>query len=175
MPKRTHSNRRFRYLVAMSLDGFIADKKGGVAWLDAFHGADYGMAAFFREIDTMVMGRKTLEVAMKLGPWPRSKNRTIVLSSRTIRSLPPGVETSNDAAGLIKELRTSKGKDIWIMGGGITAQTFSKNGALDEINVSIMPLLLGSGIPLFGKSTHLKLIDSNTFANGVVQAIYQPA
>jgi len=174
MPKRALSNRRFRYLAAMSLDGFIADKKGGVAWLDAFHG-DYGMTAFFREIDTMVMGRKTLEVAMKLGPWPKSKNRTIVLSSRAIQSLPPGVEASKDAVGLIKELRSAKGKDIWIMGGGITAQTFLKNGALDEISVSIMPILLGSGITLFGKSTRLKLIDSKTFADGVVQATYQPS
>src|SRR5579864_5062199 len=137
MTQAKYSKRRFRYRLAMSLDGFIADQKGGVGWLDAIPDVDDGMTDFLSDIDTMIMGRKTLEDAMKLGPWPPSENRTIVLSSRSIRTLPPGVEVSNDAAELIKELRTSKGKDIWVMGGGITAQTFLKNEALDEITVSI--------------------------------------
>jgi dihydrofolate reductase len=174
MTKSTDQKRRFRYRAAMSLDGFIADQDGGVGWLNAIPDVEDGMTKFFTEIDTVVMGRKTLEDAMKL-PWPASENRTIVLSSGRIASLPPGVETSNDAAGLIKELRAAKGRDIWVMGGGITAQTFLNNGALDEITVSIMPVLLRAGIPLFRGSISLKLIESKPFSNGVVRATYEPA
>jgi dihydrofolate reductase len=172
----TQKPRRFRYYAAMSLDGFIADPNGGVAWLDAYDG-DYGLTSFRREIDTLVMGRKTFEVALSFGAWPREKTRTIVLSSRPMADLPKGVEVTSDVVALVKSLRASKGKDIWMMGGGITAQSFLQMGALDEVGLTIMPLLLGEGVPLFAASNTghaLKLIRSKSFANGVVEAVYQP-
>jgi dihydrofolate reductase len=173
----TQATRRFRYYAAMSLDGFIADPNGGVAWLDPYGDGDHGMATFWSEIDTLVMGRKTFEVALSFGPWPHEKTRTIVLSSRPMVDLPKGVEVASDVVTLVKSLRASKGKDIWMMGGGVTAQSFLQMDVLDEIGLSIIPLVLGEGIPLFAPSqtTHaLKLIKSKSFSNGMVQAIYEP-
>jgi dihydrofolate reductase len=165
---------RYVYYLAVSLDGFIAEPDGGVDWLNDFHG-EYGISDFFRSIDAMVMGRKTYEVALKLGGVPKSEARTIVLS-RKLKSAGKNAEVwRGTVTALAKDLAARKAKRVWVMGGGITASSFLDEGLLDEIEVTTMPIVLGEGIPMFGKlrrHSGFRLESLQKFDDGVVLRKY---
>lgn len=171
--------RKVTLRVAISLDGFIADLHGGVDWLDRFHAsnprADYGMTEFFRSIDAILMGRTTHDFALSHGrkSWGMD---TFVFT----RSKPPGKRDgveylSGDPAELIEKLRRKPGKDIWLFGGGDLARQLLDRRLVDEICLSVIPTLLGEGIPMFQKGypeTLLRLIDCNTYKSGLVHVRY---
>jgi dihydrofolate reductase len=142
--------RKVTFGVANSLDNYIARKDHAVDWLLWGKEAASVTTKFWKTIDTVVMGRKTYEVALKSGTasYPGVKNYVF---SRTMRESPDeAVEIiSEDAAGFVRKLKNQEGKGICVMGGGELAKSLFEANVIDEIGLNIHPVLLGSGIPLF--------------------------
>ncbi len=161
--------------LAVSLDGFIEGPKGEYDW--CFTDQDYGLAEFSKRIDALVMGRKTYEM-MKgydgASPWSHAK--TYVFSS----TLPvtPGIELLNgDLEEIIKQLKQQNGKDIWLFGGADLTTQFINLNLIDEYWLSIHPILLGAGKPLFQNIAgrkKLRLTDHKVYETGLVSLRYQP-
>ena len=169
----------FHAYIAMSLDGYAATPNGDVQWLEAFNVCDYGYEKFIASIDTIVIGRVTYEQSLAFGEWPYKGNRVIVQSSRPLANLPPDTELwEGTTAELVTYLRERpQGKDVWLIGGPRSIESFAELGAVDVYDVFVMPVLLGDGIPLFQTSTRqtcLKLVLSETYDNGVVRLVYEP-
>ena len=166
---------------ANSLDNFIARKDDSADWLMWNDEVTEIMKDYWATIDTIVMGRRTYEVAMKsaenldAGVYPEVK--TYVFS----RTLKPedakGAElVSEDAADFVRKLKNEEGKDIIVMGGGILARSLFEADLIDEIGFNIHPVLLGSGIPLFhemSKQIDLELIKCQELKNGCVVLTYR--
>src|SRR5215471_206329 len=131
----------------MSLDGFIAGPNGEHDWIMMDPDIDFGemMARF----DTFLIGRKTFEVMRRMGsdaPTPGIRN---IVFSRTLKPNDyPGVTISGDAAQVVAELRTKPGKDIALFGGGELFRSLLAAGLVDQVAVSLIPVLLGGGVPL---------------------------
>jgi dihydrofolate reductase len=171
------SERKIIAYLATSADGFIARADGDVSWLDRPRpDGGYGMQSFLRSVDTIVMGRKTWEVAQRLGGAMIEGKKNIVLS----RSLPafaaPGGTVENiSARDLAKRLREEKGKNVWLMGGAQVFGEFLDAGELDELIVHVVPVLIGTGICLLDatpRTTELKLRSTRKFVDGVVRLHY---
>lgn len=170
---------------ANSLDNFIARDDGAVDWLMWSDEAAELMKDMWTRFDTMVMGRKTYDVAMKGAPKTRSKKkknpyggiRTIVFSRTLAAASDDGLEiTAEDPAKVVKQLKKEPGKDICVMGGGDLARTLFEAGVIDEIGFNIHPVLLGSGVPLFHKMKRqidLELVECRPFKNGCVYVLYK--
>jgi dihydrofolate reductase len=163
---------------ANSLDNFIARKDDAVDWLLWSDEAMSAMKDYWKTFDTILMGRKTYEVALKhnqRGGNPYKGMKTYVFS-RTIRE-GNGVEIiSEDAAEFVRNLKNEEGKDICVMGGGELAKTLFEADLIDEIGFNIHPVLLGSGIPLFHEMNHqidLELLECKPFKNGCVMVTYR--
>ena len=139
--------RRIRYCVAMSLDGFIAGPNGEADWIVMDPDVDF--AAMMDQYDTYLMGSRTYEVASAGGPDGGSQSTTVVVS-RTMRAADhPGIEVvADDLESRVRALREGSGKDIWLFGGGDLCRTLIDLGLVDTIEVGIMPVLLGQGVPL---------------------------
>jgi dihydrofolate reductase len=138
--------RRFRYYFACSLDGYIADAQGGVGWLEPFRTAASRFPEFLAQVDTAIVGRKTFEFAMSHGRGMGM--RTYVLTRGTIANLPKEASPAADAGALVRELRGAPGKDVWIVGGGLAAAALLEADGMDEIEMHVMPVVLGTGIPM---------------------------
>jgi dihydrofolate reductase len=173
--------------IATSLDGFIARDNGDIDWLpgiesegdDTGNDGDYGYQAFMDSVDALVMGRNTYEVVLSFGQWPYGNKRVIVLSSTLTRlsdTLPPTVELRSSAPmELVKELEAEGAKHLYI-DGGKTIQRFLKAGLIQEMIITTIPVLIGSGIPLFGPSDRdikLEHLETQAFANGLIQSKYR--
>jgi dihydrofolate reductase len=169
---------RFRLYVAVSVDGYIATPDGGVAWLESFT-SDYGYDAFFASIGQLVMGRATYDQVRELGAWPYEGKPTYVLSSRAITDAPPGVERWPwGVPKLCEQLRAKESGDVWIVGGGKTVRGFLEAGTLDEVELYVMPRLLGDGIRLFEAAESfftLNMVDTHAYPDGVVRLRYRTA
>ena len=162
---------------ANSLDNFIARKDDAVDWLLWTKEVSEIMESFWKTIDTVVMGRKTYEVAARSGmggAYPGVKNYVF---SRTIKELPDGITlVSEDAAEFVRRLKNEDGKDICVMGGGVLAKSLFEADVIDEIGLNIHPVILGSGIPLFyemSRQIDLELIKNQQLSNGCVVLTYQ--
>src|SRR4029077_316021 len=134
-------------------------------------------ADFWKRMDTVLMGRKTYEVAVRSGQdsgYPGVKNYVF---SRTLKESPNGVTiVRDDATEFVRGLKKQDGKDICLMGGGELARPLFEAGLIDEIGFNIHPVLLGSGIPLFhpmSRQIDLELHDCRTFKNGCVYVLYR--
>ena len=165
---------------ANSLDNYFARKDGSVDWLLWSEEVMSIITEFWKTIDTIVMGRKTYDPALKhnkgrSNPYPHIK--TYVLSRTLKESSNESVEIiSEDAAEFVRKLKTEAGKDICVMGGGELAQSLLEAGLIDEIGFNIHPVLLGSGVPLFhemNRQIDLELIDCKPFKNGCVYVLYR--
>ena len=139
--------RRLVYEVATSLDGCIAGPHGEYDWIPMDPDIDFGALA--SRFDTIVMGRRSYEVALKAEGGTMSGVETYVYS----RSLPEGsrdgVTVVGDAIAHIRELKARPGKDIWLWGGGELFRTLADAGVVDLIELGVLPIVLGGGIPLF--------------------------
>jgi dihydrofolate reductase len=162
---------------ANSLDDYFARKDDAVDWL--LWGAEVSSitATFWKTVDTVVMGRRTYEVALRSGTtaYPGVKNYVF---SRTLKESPDQkVEIiREDAAQFVRKLKNQEGKDICVMGGGLLAKSLFEANLIDEIGLNIHPVLLGSGIPLFHEMSHqidLELLDCKPFENGCVFVSYR--
>ena len=167
---------------ANSLDNFFAREDGSVDWLMWSDEAAEIMNDFWPRFDTIIMGRKTYENAMKNAP-PESdvtedSGMTTFVFSRTLKpEKKKGTEILNSDPGeFVRKLKEQDGKDICIMGGGDLAKTLFEAGVIDEIGFNIHPVLLGSGVPLFykmNKQIDLELIECRPFKNGCVYVLYK--
>jgi dihydrofolate reductase len=165
--------------IAASLDGFIARKNGDIDWLAGGEsGEDYGYAEFMSEVDHIVMGRNTFEKVLTFGGWHYEK-KVIVLTSRDL-ALPPELTDKVEALhlpsrGLIHELEGRGSRHIYL-DGGVTIQRFLREGLVDEMTITAIPILIGTGLPLFGaleQDVKLELLKSMSFRNGFVQNRYK--
>jgi dihydrofolate reductase len=173
--------RTVTYGAACSLDGFITGPDGGLDWLHFSNDVHALIAAYWKTIDTILMGRVTWAAA------PRSSNggskksvpkiRTYVFS-RTLQQIDePGVElVREDAAGFVRRLKEQPGKGICVMGGGRLGSALLEAGVVDEVGVNVHPVLLGGGVPLFqpmSRRIALHLVDSKPLDGGCVSNTYR--
>jgi dihydrofolate reductase len=165
--------------LGISLDGYIARLDGSVDFL--FMPKDYSMAPFFASIDTALMGRKTFDAAIKMGAggFSGSGMANYVFS----RSLAAGkrdglIFTKQSPSAVVRQLRKSQGKNIWLMGGGELARDFLKADLVDELYIGVVPVLLGEGIPLFPAGfpqRKFSLVENKTFSKGMIALKYKRA
>lgn len=138
--------RRVRYQVACSLDGFIAGPNGEIDWITG--GADFDFGELFSQFDTLIMGRRTYQ-QLPDGPGTYGA-QSIVVVSRTLRQDDhPGVEITADPVGVIEDLRSRPGKDIWLFGGGELFRSLLMSGQVDTIEPAVIPVVLGGGVPMY--------------------------
>jgi dihydrofolate reductase len=167
--------RRVRYFVASSLDGYIARTDGSIGWL--FHDADYGYSAFYSTVDTAVMGRTTYEFSLSFGEYAFPGVKVYVFSRTKAGTRDERAEfVAGDVSKFVAGMRTRPGRDIWLVGGAQLAREFLAADLIDEYIVSIHPVLLGSGIPLFpvnARETVLRFEGVRTFPSGLVQLRYE--
>lgn len=174
--------RKVTFGVANSLDNYIARPDHAVDWLLWGDEAAAFMADFWKTIDTIVMGRVTYEVALKLSGGKKRKNpypdMATYVCSRTLRQgRGKGAPViAEDAAELVGKLRSQPGKDICVMGGGVLANALFEADLIDEVGLNIHPVLLGSGVPLFlpmKRQVDLELLEARPFKNGCVLVMYR--
>ena len=166
--------------IAVSLDGFIARKNGDLDWLPAgdVGGEDFGYAEFMSTIDHIVMGRNTFEKVLTFSAWHYDKN-VIVLTSRDL-TIPSELADKAEVLHLsprelIHEMERRGAKNTYL-DGGVTIQRFLRESLVDEMTITTIPILLGEGLPLFGKldnDVKLELVKSESFKNGFVQNKYK--
>lgn len=167
--------RRLRYQVAVSLDGFIAAPDGSYDWIVMDPAIDF--AALFGEFDTAVMGRKTYEVMTAQGGHGAMPGLEVVVFSRTLPAATHrGVRiVDDDPREVVAALKAKAGRDIWLYGGGELFRTLLDGGLVDTVEVAVIPVLLGAGVPLLppGASTKLVLADQRTLpTSGIVALAY---
>jgi dihydrofolate reductase len=176
--------RKITVLIAVSADGFIARRDGSFDWLDRpSPKGNYGLNVFYKTIDTILWGRKTYDIALAMqkkgvpGAAFDTKVKNYVFTRRRPpSSAPAGVEfVKKPIKQFTTDLRKTKGKDIWMMGGGGLIASFLDKGEIDEFVISIIPTFIGEGIPLIAprhRTVPLKLISCQQFKDGVVKLHY---
>jgi len=169
---------RFLVYTAMSLDGYIADEKGDVHWLESFERDEYGYDGFMGSVGSILMGRVTCDQLLGFGEWPYEGLPVLVWSGGEVHGLPDGVQSwSGDMEGTVSKLEELAGdRDVWILGGASVIQAFVWAGKVHRMDLFVVPVLLGGGVRLFGPEDGepmlLKLDNVQAYANGVVQMTY---
>jgi len=158
--------------VAVSLDGLIEGPNGEFDW--CFMDQDYGLNDFFKQIDTLFIGRKTYELMLSMGEnaspgFPKFKE---YIFSRTLEKVKDDAILIKDDVELkVKKIKNETGKDIWLFGGGSLTTSLMNLNLVDELWLAVHPLVLGGGKPLFtnlNKPVELKLMDIKTYSTGLV-------
>lgn len=166
--------------IATSLDGFIARSDGRVDWLDAIPNPtqlDYGYGTFLASVDTTLMGNNTYQTVLGFGgnfPYPDKVN---FVFSRSERPNTPYVQyVTEDPAAFVRRLKQADGNGIWLIGGGQLNTVLLNAGLIDELIISVAPVILGAGIPLFGSTdteTQWTRTKTESFETGFVQSTYR--
>ncbi len=166
--------------IATSLDGFIARANGDLDWLPSPQGPegeDYGYGEFMKTVDVIVMGRGTYEKVLTFGAWPY-ETPVVVLSSRKVAlpaNAPASIEAMSGSPADVVARLESRGLEHAYVDGGVTIQRFLEAGVIQRLIITRVPVLIGSGIPLFGPLTRdipLQHVETRTFPNGLVQSEY---
>jgi dihydrofolate reductase len=178
--------RKIKLFIASSLDGYIAKEDEDTSWL--FSDEDYGYKKFYDSIDTVIMGRKTYEKALKLEENPFKEKNCYIFTKNTIltntdtntdilkRTSDKNIKVINNVIDFIKSLVNTDGKNIWLVGGSEIISILMNANMVDEIILSIHPLILGNGISLFTKikrQIKLKVLNSITYNSGLIQIYYK--
>lgn len=169
--------------IATSLDGFIARKDGSIDWLDRINqtvpvGVDGGFADFLASVDALVMGRNTFEQVLSFNNWPYGQKTVIVLTTKPLE-IPEHLKTTvlisrESPSALLLRLEHIGIKHVYV-DGGLTIQSFLKEGLINEMTITLAPVVLGEGKPLFGALTKDLLLEhasTNNF-HGFVQIKYR--
>ena len=170
-----------RVFIGLSLDGYIADKGGGLDWLDRVpnpSGSDLGYAEFTSGIDAIVMGRNTFETVLGFGEWPY--HLPVVVMSRSLESIPNGLEDRAEISrqpphDLIEDLSSRGLLNLYIDGGAVIS-SFLDHNLIDEMTLSRLPVVLGGGVPLFGELQEphwLEHVATRSYPGGMVQSTYK--
>ena len=164
--------------IATSLDGFIARADGGLDWLPEGGGEPHGYTEFMATVDALVIGRKTFETVLSFPQWPYSTKPVIVLSSRpaTLEAPRGAICTFMDATPpeVIDRL-AARGMDHLYIDGGVTIQRFLTAGLIQRLIITRVPVVLGTGIPLFGPVAHdlrFAHVTTRAYPSGLVQSEY---
>lgn len=169
--------------IATSLDGYIAREDGDVSWLDAYQGEkgeDYGYSEFYKSIGTVISGSKTYEVTLSLGGADSFSNKKLYVITRRELEKPAKANIefySGDLTRLVKSIKASSDKDIWLLGGGKLIGSFVNESLIDEFMIFVVPIILGEGIALFQnteKEAELRLMGSKQYLSGLVLLHYTP-
>jgi len=165
--------------ISSTLDGFIAGPDNDLSFLDKMHldGEDYGYTTFVKSVDTVIVGRNTYQWVIDEGfEYPHS-DKDIYIVSRQERASEGKLHYYNgDLKTLVRQLKAEKGKNIYCDGGATVVNRMLQAGLIDEIILSIIPVLLGAGIPLFKAGyakQELKLLSSQSFNSGLNQLHYR--
>ena len=172
--------RKIILYIAASIDNFIARPDGNIDWLNdpdyMIEGEDFGYGKFYASIDTTLMGNATYQEVMGFDipfPYPDKKNYVF---SRSKKEKVEFVEfISEDIVGFATQLKSQKGGAIWLIGGGKINTFFLENGLIDQIILTIIPITLGEGIPLFQKGTietKFTFEKSQAYESGLVQLTF---
>jgi dihydrofolate reductase len=170
--------------IATSLDGFISRADGSIDWLNEANdlvpkGEDIGYEHFISGVDALVMGRNTFEQVLSFGEWPYGTTPVVVLSKQLDSlpdTLPPTVSLTDEEPQALVQRLSSEGLTHLYIDGGLTIQSFIVANLIDEITITIIPILLGEGKPLFGPQptdVKLELLESKFFEFGFVQSKYR--
>jgi dihydrofolate reductase len=165
--------------IAASLDGFIARENGDLDWLPGGDVEDHGYDAFMLTVDTIVMGRGTYEKVLTFGDWVFGETPVVVLTSnpQSLPTLPaPTVSVMGGSPQEVVAALQARGAKSLYIDGGVTIQRFLAAGLIQRLVITRVPVLLGSGLPLFGALDHdvpLKHIRSRAFDSGLVQSEYE--
>ncbi len=167
--------RKIILFIASSLDGYIARESGEIDWL--FTDQDYGYTEFYAQVDTLIMGNKTYQQILGFGEYTYKDKEVFVFSRTKSEQADNNAKfVNNDWLNFIKTLRQSHGGDIWLVGGAQLIHLFLQHAFIDELILSIHPIILGSGIPLIvndvNLETKLKLQRVKSFDTGLVQISY---
>lgn len=168
--------------IATSLDGFIARQDGSIDWLPSGEDAEdqeYGYADFIRSVDALVMGRGTYETVLSFGAWPYGNLPVFVLSSQQVEipdSLADTVSVMSATPAELVQRLAEQGYQHLYIDGGRTIQGFLRDGLIDQLIITCVPVLIGDGIPLFGAlhgDIHLEHLGTRQFESGLVQSRYR--
>jgi dihydrofolate reductase len=181
---RGEKMRTITYGGAVSLDGFLAGVDGSIDWLHFSKDVQQVMTDYWKNVDTILMGRKTYDFAAANTPKKSEPRKNKIpgthtyVFSRTLKKIDdPNVElVTGDAVDFIRTLKQASGKDICLMGGGELAQSLLTAGLVDRIGLNIQPILLGAGIPTFrdpGHRVKLNLIECRPLEGGCILAQYE--
>ena len=170
--------RTLTYGAACSLDGFIAGPNDEIDWLHFSRDVHRMMADYWKTIDTLLMGRKTYEVAAQQAGGPNFQGMRAYVFSRTLDASPPGAQlVSDDAGEFVRGLKQQPGKGIGVFGGGDFGRSLFEAGVVDEVRLNVHPVLLGSGVPLFRDAGRIALTlgDCRVIDGGCILASYRVA
>jgi dihydrofolate reductase len=167
----------FCVYIAASLDGFIARAHGGLDWLSLVEapGEDYGFQAFLDGVDTLVLGRATYDAVLGFGQWPYGGKRCVVMTHGELASRHGEEAFSGPASELAGRLSAEGARRVYGDGGAVIGQ-FLDAGLVSELTLSVVPILLGGGVRLFGprdRDVRLELVRSAGFPSGLVQSEYR--
>ena len=172
-------SRKVILYIAASLDGYIAKPNDDLSFLNAVQreGEDYGYQEFMRSVDTVILGRKTYDWVMtQVEIFPHAELQTFVITSSKRENLGKITFYNGDIPELITNLKTRDGQNIFIDGGAAVVNTLLNHNLIDEIIVSIIPVLLGDGVRLFNNGRPeqaMQLLSSKQYESGLVQLHYQ--
>jgi dihydrofolate reductase len=171
--------------IATSIDGFIARENGGIDWLptgnNAEVGEDYGYQELMDSVDAIVMGRNTFELVLSFEEWAYGEKPVIVLSGQQMHipdRLAKTVEWMEASPQTVIHNLAARGFEHLYIDGGKTIQGFLKEGLIQQLIMTKVPILIGAGIPLFGSIPHdvkLRHVRTRSFGNGLVQSEYEVA
>ncbi len=173
------TNRKVIVYIATSIDGFIAKTDGDISFLDtvAGSGEDYGYSDFINSVDTVIMGRKTYDKVLSFGIGnPHAAIQSYIITRTERKSEDNVTFYTGDITALVNALKSNQGKHIFVDGGAEIVNLLLQHRLIDEIIISIVPVLLGEGIRLFDTNrppVQMQLVGSTQYASGLVQIHYK--